>query len=579
MATTKVKQWASVDFSKPDSLYLEIKLKGHSKFTRFTVAQFTCSYSKNTIPTAQCMVAVGRLVRPKKYLFARIHTYADDLATMCEARVIANIQGEITPNGSKWPTTPLTLFEGYYIGLGHNQADSKSGVVLHLVHRSIDLAASSSVSAGVHQASPYQISARTVLSSGRATGAANAGAEFDSSQPVPFSNLSYSSALAGVQQDWWSSVKGMLTDIASVEGSIFETLAACPENAGDATLANNSRALRALSKVEGTGNGTGIPYRFGVPLELADPLPEAVAEQIRMFIGQQTVESWANSTLWDKLIGELLPMFKLSYIPRATTDLVIADMPNYYGTKPWRVLRVNDYENNSLQAIQDLPLRGIAVYGQTNSQALNDQILGSTEPGVLVAGCYLSDSVSAADGTVRYIPAPPWMNALWQSLTKIGDSRATEQGVRKGQRPADVYTQDAAAISNIFSRYAKTVYYDEVTKGNMATISGRLRFDIAPGSIVTLESRTDRFIKNGTFNREDSLAVDRVGQVSNVSIVINAEAKIASTSFAISSIRPFKEVSSKRTRVDEHPLFTKGSIHGNQTHGAPLLDEFGDISL
>lgn len=594
MATAKgrVKQWASIDFSDKDALYLEIKLHGQTKWTRFSVSQFTCSYSKNTIPTAQCLVALGRKVRGSAaFLYAKIHTYGDDLALMCEARVMANIRGEITPGGSLWPTKTLKLFDGYYLGLGQNQVDSKAGVVLHLVHRSVDLACSSSVSPFVHQSSPFQLSARAVLATAAPSGANNssggAGAVFSTAQTASFSFTSYANFLSDIRNDWFGAVKKMMVAIASVKGSIFDLLTNCAPGSTP-TISDNTRALRGLANIEGADKA----YKFGNKISFAEPLADCIALQVRNFISNATVESWAYSTFWDKLVGELLPTFRLAYIPRAESDIVIADMPTYFGSAPWRELRINDYEAVQMQAVQDLPLRGIGVYGQTGSQTMDDQIRNSTTPGILMAGCYLIDSNSAADGPIRPIPAPPWLNSLWQNkvTTQLGDSVPTEQGIVRGNRPADVYVQDAAAIRSIFNRYAKTVFYDEVTKANNAILSGRLRFDIAPGSIVSFASRTDRFIKNGTIDKQDTLAVDRVGQVTNVSIAINADARLACTSFSINAMRNLNDASGAsgddsgsgetpgRTKVDEHPLFSKASIHGDQKHGAPLLDEFKDIS-
>lgn len=582
MATAKsrVKQWASIDFTDKDALYLEIRLKGQTKWTRFSVSQFTCSYTKNTIPTAQCLVALGRKVRGSAaFLYAKIHTYADDLALMCEARIMANIRGEISPGGSLWPKKTLTLFEGYYLGLGQNQTDGKAGVVLHLVHRSVDLACSSSVSPFVHQSSPFQLSSRAILATASPSGANNASGEagpvFSSSQAASFSFTSYTNFLSDIRNDWFGAVKKMMVAIASVKGSIFDQLTNCAPGSTP-TISDNTRALKALANIEGGDKA----YAFGTKIAFADPLADCIAKQVQKNIANSTVESWAYSTFWDKLVGELLPLYRLAFVPRATSDLVIADMPTYFGPSAWRDLRINDYEGVQLQAIQDLPLRGIGVYGQTGNQTMDDQIRNSTNPGVLTAGCYLIDSNSPADGPVRSIPAPPWLNSLWQNKinTSLGENIPTEQGVIKGPRPVDVYVEDAESIVSLFNRYAKTVYYDEVTKGNSATITGKLRLDIAPGSIVTFETKSDRFIKNNTIPRQDTLAVDRIGQVVNVSIAINADAKLACTSFGVTAMRNLKDASDKRTKVDEHPLFSKASIHGDKKHGAPLLDEFKDIS-
>lgn len=116
-------------------------------------------------------------------------------------------------------------------------------------------------------------------------------------------------------------------------------------------------------------------------------------------------------------------------------------------------------------------------------------------------------------------------------------------------------------------------------RGRNQTVSGRLRFDIAPGTLVRVSSAKESTVLPEEFyTQEDNLGSDIYGEVVRVSVVINADAPAAGTSFLLTNIRSIHEYLGTNPKnvynVDSPGIYTKDSIHGNGTHGAPLNSTF-----
>jgi hypothetical protein len=80
------------------------------------------------------------------------------------------------------------------------------------------------------------------------------------------------------------------------------------------------------------------------------------------------------------------------------------------------------------------------------------------------------------------------------------------------------------------------------------------------------------------YTQQDNLGGDTYGEVVRVSVFINADAPAAGTSFLLTNIRTISEFLGDNKynvyNVDSPGIYTKDSIHGNGTHGAPLSSIF-----
>lgn len=566
IANRRVRDWAITSLTEEDAVILEIQNQGSSTWQRIPILQVTAHWAKNSIPTAQCLVAVGRhVVGSEAGEASEIGVLGASLRPRDKARILVTLKGETRPGGPPWPEKPMEIFNGYYLGSGQSQTDGKTGLILFLAHQAIDLTVSSCLSPYTHPRSPWMLSSAAVLANASVTGG-NAGQAVTS-----LSHTRYFNSLTGVSNDLWGAIKNMLEEMASVQAAPpFELLRNCNSQAG--TVAANNRLLAALKRIEGGSAKQATAYRFGAATKLASPMAESLGSQLQKYIGKVTVEEMAYSTVWDKLVGEILPSFRAAYIPRAGNDLVVADIPPY-SKNVWRAIKPEDCTDIQGHYVQDRVLSAVGVYSQLTSQTMPNE--GKVESlGVAVQGCYLNPAVSLDNGIVDFVPSPPWLDELWTARVnfRLGDNPGMEG--KKANEPKDkptLYTQDSQELKEIFNRYAKTVFYDSMAAGNSGLVAGRLRFDIAPGSIVTFAAEPDKF------TLVDSFAIPRIGQVSAVTIAINAEAGLASTTFNLIAVRDTTQAQGPEGLVDEHPLFAASAIYGGGKHGAPLLDEFENL--
>jgi hypothetical protein len=98
---------------------------------------------------------------------------------------------------------------------------------------------------------------------------------------------------------------------------------------------------------------------------------------------------------------------------------------------------------------------------------------------------------------------------------------------------------------NILDRFAKHWYQSEVLSQRYGELSGKLRFDIAPGSVVRIMT------PNSSLGDE----LPMLGTVTQVSVVINAEQHVAGTSFALSNLRTQRENTNDKLTSRRPPLY------------------------
>jgi hypothetical protein len=440
-------------------------------------------------------------------------------------------------------------------------------VVINLTDFLIDLTQSSCLSKNSHPSNPASLIVPAVMMQVK-EGGASKGAFV--SQAVGNRVVQQN-----VLQDLWGSIKELFCELANIKVAATGVDGHC---GGTGSPVKNDRAIAALQRMEGGGAKCYKSYKHGVklvPRHFNQPLVQsAVAEAIC----NATVDSYANTTFWDKLIGEFCPMFGIAVVPLIGNALVIADTPAYNGT-PWRTIDPDEYDSADQTAFVERPLRAVGVYGNFGSftgAANGPTTVNHTQ----IGGCYSEDSVRPADGLVQYIRAPRWLDGLMAGSTPDASTgnatnRPTNTPTTPGLTPAPgtpTYAKHMTDVEILYRDWAQHVYAMHSLRGRTGTISGKLRFDIGPGSVVRIRARPDATVGAGI----DKLAADYYACVSRVKININAEGSACGTEFQLTHLRTEQENRLPRTSVNDHALFGK-SIHGGGKHGAPLLDDYGDL--
>jgi hypothetical protein len=250
--------------------------------------------------------------------------------------------------------------------------------------------------------------------------------------------------------------------------------------------------------------------------------------------------------------------------------VVIADCPAF--RKTWdKGLHPDDYEGFDWSGLITVPLWGVGLLADAQSNCGIEGTDGETTPPV--AGGFVSKAEEDNDGMLLVSMAPSWLQWLRVSGDTADATTAIEkeEASRTTTSDVDPPTIDgkpdpekaALGACDLLKRAAQDIYIQNMLRGRSAMISGKLRFDISPGSIVKIESKPELF-EDGV----DELAVAMYGQVNRVTININAEARLAGTTFNVSHVRTEKENSLDRTSAAAHPIFGEEIFVG-----APLLDD------
>lgn len=538
----------------------------------YDVAQFNAAFALNEVPTAQCLIAVGRdAASGSAATPAAVHK-AHSLKQMTPAKVRFTPTGEYRPDGTRWPDGPQVIFSGYFTGFAPRKVNGKFFVVAPLIHWLVDLSCSSAVCQGLHAANPTQLNAvAAVLSSLDDSGAA---------QGSTIGALAAAEVVApAIGADFWKAIKSLFCALANVPVQAVGPGDAC---GGDGDFRTNDRALKALALFE--GDAEGCPFdpvdlgpNYSVPLAIANGGVSKVDEALAAAIGDELVESYASTSFWGKLVGQFCPLFQLAVVPMVARALVVADTPAYRGG-PWKTLALSEYSDADFTPLLERPLRGVGVVASWSSPTQ----AGVGPPGALTAlrgGCWIEDSVDPGDGLLQFVPEPAWLRLA--DLVAAPDPPdvpgraagadavgADAGGGGEGAGAGEDEGGPGNAVDALYRDYAHSVYVMNTLRGRHGTVSGKLRFDIAPGSIVRVVGDAEEFLGGA-----DALAIDYVGCVQRVTITINAESGVAATSFQLSHVRSASENAEPRTSVAAHPLFG-AAIHGGGKHGAPLIPAY-----
>lgn len=571
--------YAITNLAHKESLYLVVNEQ------KYEIAQMTMTFACNELPRAQCMIALGRNVRNARFAgkdaFARIHSTANTLKQMYKASIRFNPSGQYAPFDFKWPDTEVVIFDGYFVGSSLRKANGKIVYIVNLIHWLVDLASTSALHANSHPSTPFQLTYAAVLKQLPGTGVGTTGTSVGAARGAFVSNMTgFQIAKDGVKNDLWGGIKRIFCGLANVKGLSTGQSIYC-RSQGLGSITNNTRAINALGRMEGPApENCNKDYEYGVPLRIDTGL-SSIDDTVAAAITDATIESYSSTTLWDKLIANYCPMFNMALVPQIDSAVVIADTPSYNGGL-WKEIRPEEYDSLDMDAALERPLRGVAVFGRFTSWT---GIAGQTNAQDIppIGGCYVAGSVDENDGVIQYVSPPAWLSTLINYSdepaakglglkSKKASPSATSPEVTKPSVDDPNTFGFASKANELFVKFAQAVYVVNGLRGRIGSFSGKLRFDIAPGSCIKINAAGERFVA-----QDDKLASDLFANVARVTININCEAAIAGTSFQLSHIRDTSENDSPRTSVTEHPLFGK-QIHGGGRHGAPLIRIYDNLS-
>ena len=536
--------WASVDLSGKPGGHVQVKVAG----VEMPVAQFSMVYELNSIPTATVSVALGR--NAKTGAPSSIYNSVSKIKKMAEVTVrLVGKLGDWSTTGAGGKKIPFpqpeggaVLFVGYVSGLSYQRSSGQISAVLSLTNKLVDLTMASGGSADAVPGATNDYFLPIF-----AEGAGTAGTVAQK----------YSATLlVTLQDDFSQGILNVLHDVAENNQLQHGTVWCSQDKRTDATNTNKL----ALAVIEGAGDWEGIAnykpnaYTTKCPLGLKEDGVTAAANMI----GERIAGSLAATSLWGTLIQEILPEFGCDVIPMAQTAIVAPTLGS--ARVATATIMSEDYADFNMATMSQRPLKGVGVAGNWTMLSTTG---GTTERKCVGASYFIDEP-----GMWMFVPAPNWIggwmtydpNASTNSQANLALSTPSQAAT--GTTATSVTIQPVVDWNAALNKYAKLIYSLNALRGREGMLTGKLRFDIAPGTTIVIKAGAAGGLAPGV----DTLATDLFAFVVGVIVNINAEDASAVTTFRLANLRIAAENKEDRFSTTEHYFFA-----GAYFKGAPLV--------
>jgi hypothetical protein len=287
------------------------------------------------------------------------------------------------------------------------------------------------------------------------------------------------------------------------------------------------------------------------------------------------LRSTGGVSIWERIISVFAARYLFDVVCLASTAIVVPVIPGLRAT--WRTVTPDEYTGIQWTDTVGRPIRGVVLNTGANSMtgAFGFQ-RGQGNAITTMGGIYENTDVPA--GLMLFRDAPQWVsNAVSREVWAPGAAgpngeKATainpDQGVMPGiAQPAAIRAQ----AQTLWDAYARATYLFEALKMRRMSFTGKLRFDIAPGSSLEIVCVEEPFVAraNGT-----AIESSHYGTVTRVTTIIDSESMEASSSFELAYVRNEAENNLDSYSTTVHPLWTAAWV------GGPLVEqpEFGVVT-
>jgi hypothetical protein len=523
----------------------------------FEGVQVVCSYELNAIPTCSITIAVGRNVRTLQAATAHSRVGKLKNRNYVEVFLLAEPLGEEGGAPNEWPADEFPIFYGYVTGTGWQRSTSGANFVIHAEHWLSELNYSSAITGASHPGNP----AAFTYPAGFDPPAIGAGGG-TSVHWTYHLQLEGGVDAAQAESDFWENVLKPWSIQVAKKDPIDLRLK------GIETPKGNDGALDIL---EGNGDFKIVSEKLSMDLDGPDSLAigNSLARSLEKSMGSNVV----NTTLWGKIVGEWSPSYWFSVVPRVEDTLIVPFVGALGPDRQFLEVKAGDYVQCDLHAAVPQQLCAIGINhpiewlcGANTDFAFLDEEKGGlaavypTPPKkkgvILLKDCpmWIADAVQGyvygrgAEGVQPRVP-----------IRTAGDA----DNVGEDNDPPRDPNDNEREFRDVIMRFAQHWYILEQLKGRTGELSGRLRFDLAPGSQIKVEAGQDPFI-----GQADALSQPFFASVSKVTHLINAEVQRAGTSFTLAHIRNEEENKDPDTSIEIPPLYKEPWT------GKVLLDEF-----
>lgn len=569
-AAARVRVWATILLS--DGTLEQI---GNAT-TGGEIVSASATFALNTIPTASLVMATGFNPLTEKY--ARIHELKNKLTPRDKVTVYAKIDvgdNDVATTiinvflNEKIKPGIYKIFEGYLVGIGYQRAQNQANYVLNLVHWLDDLNNSSALNADWLPGAPADLARSALIM------AAGVNSAMSIVPTVPMTEIT----VANVSADLWrNAVTPICTKLAS-----FSSMTKQPAvNTPPPPELKNDAALNALSRMPGD-NVTGganfyvpLSFDFGADLSANAHLNAGLKTYFQTVFGDHTEQN----SFWAKIVSQICAEFMFAISPavdwalpipycgglRAPVDAMAKIAASEYNYA--------DFNTNMSQLLEAVLIAypigsGTGLAQEKNSATPTSKIDRVNYYKNFGLWPDLTDPrmspVMRKRGLKLFKTPPGWIAGISANSLAAFSSTQTStpypSATGSTTRPSGVISPAAAyeSAKNLMTEFARHWYLSDVLQQRVGELSGILRFDIAPGSLVKIETPViDRQITQAAGAGADSDYL--TATVMSVSYVINSERATAGTSFTFANVRTPAEGRSDLFATDKPPLYKKAFV-------------------
>ncbi len=587
-----------------EKLFIQAKLfvyvgahLGAANLVELPISSIRANFEENGIPFCTVGVATGRNSELPDSILGlspfHINEQQMRLPTRAAVRLKVTRQDLSGPTNQYWPDDWFTAFEGWVSDSIPEVTLGSRSVTVRLTHWCSDLDFSSPFSEDVFPTTPsdFLFNATTVHGTGlqrTIVGSTTMSKALSSFTTYTITTDTWDDSNGGgIRQFFYATANERLFNWQQIAN--FTGIAA-----SNFPRTNNLMTF-ALSRFEPFyDDEIGIDlYQYGCPLRLRNDI--SASGQLALKIQKEMTEAvyggnTIGTTIWDKLVAGIAPQFMFSVIPMVDRVLTVPYTP--WLNQTWTRIASDEFDMLSYSSTVRRPVRAVAViggYASSTGLRSNQQAAGSVIGNRKVLGYYEptpSNINATREGMTRYVGAPAWINDLFMQgfssltapltgnipLASNPRTRALDvppPGFIGPLLPDQIQAQMEAkqvACESLANALAKATYLQDSTQMRQAVISTNLRFDIAPGSTILIQSSPDPFVE-AMLNSEGQTDTDLVGRVVRVtwSLDISGQGASSSTVFHVAYLRTLAENNDEAFASDDHPLWR------DVWRGAPLI--------
>jgi len=532
----------------------------------YLMSQYNATFALNEIPTASCILATGEKVTPNKggLVLYPSEELAEELSGvgLAPATVTLDLDGsDWEPSSKKFPggyKGKKVIFEGYYAGLAYARVGSKIQLTVSLVHKLVDLTFGSIFSKDMHPSNPQSLIVDAVAKPLGGCGGGQAGA---GGQKGVWTKTSFLGGGLPAGNSFGQQLLEVLKCLAKL--NLFQLR--CNRDIG--SKAGNAAATELLDNMN---SETGT---LSQPLNVT-PFTTSISS----YVGLQ-LSTFKGTTFWNLLVNKWCADFMMAVCPLPSKAdggkdgkyaTIIPNIPTLKSS--YKTLWLNDYAEFEMRSAQHKPLMAVGIFAPTISTTGATWMSEPQKPpagSTCIGGQYPINKLKAT-GQFLALDAPAWLQSVLISAGGAGafvngGNTASNPVAQNGRRPVS-HTKNRTMINQALDKIAHTYYMSNALRGRSGGFGSKLRFDIAPGSTLYLQSVAN---PDGPAAGAKSklLPTPIYCQVVRVTYNINSDTPIAKTNYDCVSVRNEDENKDSDYSVDKHPFF-----EGKWTGGTLVKD-------